>query len=99
MGRAPTLHLVNQQWTQAGYAIALTSGQALATAMLNTVLMLTYENVGPNANTETRTSRRPNSKSKGSERESKYKPTKNVQPYYTFHWFYGHDISKNQDVI
>ncbi|XP_022861271.1 uncharacterized protein LOC111381691 [Olea europaea var. sylvestris] len=51
VGRGPAAHLVTQQWTQAGHTIAPTSGQALASATLNVVPVLAYENatseVGP----------------------------------------------------
>lgn len=65
--------------------------------MLNAVPTLTYEDVGPNANAGVGTPRRSTLKSKWGGRGSGHRPTKEVRPYYTFHYFYGHDISECRD--
>lgn len=78
IGRGSNAHLVSQQWTQAGHAVGLTSGQALASATLNAVLILEFENVGPSTNIEAWTSRRTAPKSQEMGRRFRHRPVEDV---------------------
>lgn len=49
-GRGPTSHLINYHMSQPDNEIFHSSGQALATAILNVVPMLAYDDITPGAN-------------------------------------------------
>lgn len=91
IGRGPTSQIVSQQWTQAGHIVAPTSGQALATATLNAVPTLAYENAGPGASNPARNTGRPStSRNRGRGGRPRDRPPE-ARPYCTIHRHYGHD--------
>ncbi|XP_022857368.1 uncharacterized protein LOC111378408 [Olea europaea var. sylvestris] len=90
VGRGPTTHLVTQQWTQVGHTVAPTSGQALASATLNAVPVLTYENAPGEAGPSGRAD------SKKKKKKWSNRPLERAM-FCTFHQLYGHDTSECRD--
>lgn len=91
VGRGLALYLITKQWTQAGHTVAPTSRQELASATLNIVLVLAYENVTTEVGPSGGTSSNRHKKKKRSNR-----PLEGTK-FYTFHQLYGHDTSECRD--